>query len=397
MSPTGGSQDNDREDRYVLPTYAKLPFALVRGSRNEVFDDSGRRYLDLYGGHAVAVIGHSHPRWVEAISRQAGELGFYSNICYHPLRARAAELLVTRSYRSAHQVYFANSGAEANETALKIARRYTGRSRIVATVAGFHGRTIGALSVSGSDSMRSAFPDNLGGLTDFVPFGDLDALRRIDPGGVAAVIVEPVQSLAGIRVAAADYYQGLRRHCSDSGIALIFDEVQTAPGRTGTWFAGDCWGVEPDLATSAKGIAGGFPCGVVVVNEPIASTIKVGDQGSTFGGGPLAAAAVVATMEVIEDEGLLSNVARNSEQVLERLRGLAGRGLVREVRGLGYLIGIECTVPAKEVTARLRERGILAGASTDPNTVRLLPPLTVGEAEWEEFFAAFEPIALGES
>lgn len=383
----------EMEERYLLPTYAKLPFALVRGRGSEVFDGDGNRYLDLYGGHAVTVIGHCHPRWVEAVSRQAAELGFYSNVCYHPARADAARHLIERSYAGIHQVYFANSGAEANETALKMARRHTGRSRVVAMDDGFHGRTVGALSVTGREGLRGAFPDNLDGLTDFVPLGDLTALSSINPGDTAAVIVEPVQSLAGIRIASADYYRELRTYCSEHGIVLIFDEVQTCPGRTGHWFAGTHWGVEPDLVTCAKGIGGGFPVGAVLASEAIAAAVRVGDQGSTFGGGPLAAAAVVATFEVIEKEKLIDNVVEQSRGVMERLQGYVGAGVVREVRGLGYLIGIECTVPAKEIVPKLRQKGILAGVSNEPNTFRLLPPLSVGVPEWDEFFAAFEPLA----
>lgn len=384
----------DMEERYVLPTYGKLPFLLVRGTGNEVFDSEGRRYLDLYGGHAVTVIGHSHPRWVEALSEQASSLGFYSNVCYHPTRAEAARKVVENAYASSHQIYFANSGSEANETALKIARRFTGRSRILAMDEGFHGRTIGPLSVTGRAALRDAFPDNLTGLTDFVPFGDLEAVKSVDTSEVAAVILEPIQSMAGVRIADVAYYQGLRDYCSAKGVVLIFDEVQTAPGRTGHWVAGTNWSVDPDLVTMAKGIGGGFPVGAVLANEKIAATIKVGDQGSTFGGGPLAAAAVAATFSVLSDEGLPGRVKEKSEEVIERLRELAvGEGIVRDVRGLGYLIGIECSVPAKEVTKALRERGILTGSSNCPNTLRLLPPLTVKDSEWEEFFSAFEPLA----
>jgi acetylornithine/succinyldiaminopimelate/putrescine aminotransferase len=396
MTDTSAVQSEmDREDRYVLPTYSKLPFQLVKGRGNEVFDSAGRRYLDLYGGHAVCVLGHSHPRWVEALARQAGEFGFYSNVCYHPLRAEAAERLVRASYPSMRQVFFCNSGTEANETALKIARRFTGRSRVVAMREGFHGRTVASLSVTGIDSMRRAFPENLESFTDFVPFGDLDAIRRLDATKAAALILEPVQSMAGVYVAEPSYYRGLREHCTRHGVVLIFDEVQTGAGRTGAWFAGAHWGVEPDLVSCAKGIGGGFPVGAVIVNEAISRTVQSGDQGTTFGGGPMAAAAIAETFRILEEEGLPQRVARLSGPVFERLRGLIGKGLVRDVRGLGYLIGIECASPVKPAIARLREKGILVGGSNRADVLRLLPPFTVGEAEWEEFFRAFEPLALG--
>ena len=384
----------EREDRYVIPTYAKLPFTLVRGQGNFVFDASGRRYLDLYGGHAVTVVGHSHPRWAEALGRQAAALGFYSSVSYSPVRAEAAELLVARSYPSMAQVFFCNSGTEANETALKMARKHTGRPLVIAMEAGFHGRTIASLSVTGNRKYRDAFPENLGGHSRFVPFGDLEAVKAVDPSQVAAVILEPIQSMAGVRMAPPAYFQGLREHCTAQGIVLIFDEVQTGAGRTGRWFFGGHVSVEPDLVSCAKGIGGGFPVGAVIVSGPIAAKVGPGDQGSTFGGGPLASAAICATFRILDEEGLVENAFRRGEGVVQRLRSMAGRSVVRDVRGLGYMIGIDTALPAKEVSRRLRDQGILVGGSDAPDTMRLLPPLTVGDGEWEEFFRALESIAV---
>jgi len=382
----------EMEDRYVLPTYAKLPLVLTRGEGAHVFDASGRRYLDLYGGHAVTVIGHSHPRWVEAVSRQAATLGFYSSVSYSAVRAEAARLLVERSYPSMSQVFFCNSGTEANETALKMARKSTGRPLVVAMEGGFHGRTIGALSVT-SGKYRQAFPENLADRTRFVPFGDLEAVRAVEPDRVAAVILEPVQSMAGVRIAAEDYYRGLAAHCRERGIVLIFDEVQTGAGRTGRWFAGDHFGVEPGLVTCAKGIGGGFPVGAVIASAEMASRVETGDQGSTFGGGPLASAAIVATFRVLEEEELVERAGRIGARVLARLREMAGRGMVTGARGLGYLIGVDSKLSAKEVQSKLLERGIVVGTSDVPRTFRLLPPLTVGEDDWETFFRALEDLA----
>jgi len=389
-----GLSAKQMEDKFTLEAYPKLDFALVRGDGSYVYDQSGRRYLDLYGGHAVSSLGHSHPRWVEAISRQAATLDFYSNICYHPLRAEAAERLVRLSYPSMTGAYFCNSGAEANETALKLARKLTGRPLVAALDEGFHGRTLGALSVTGSAKLRHAFPENLEHLTRFVRLGDLEAIEALDARQIAAVILEPIQSLAGVRMASPDYYQGLRRYCSAHGIVLIFDEVQTGNGRTGKWFVGQHWDVEPDIVTTAKGVAGGFPVGAVIANRRVAADVKVGDQGSTFGGGPMAAAAVNITYRILEEEGIVEQVARRSQQVIARLRALAGRGAVREVRGLGYLLGVECEIEAKTLQARLRERGVLVGTSKQAQTIGVLPRLTVREGEWEEFFEALER-ALG--
>ena len=380
------------EDRYTLETYPKLDFALVRGEGSYVEDDAGNRYLDLYGGHAVTTLGHSHPAWVEAISRQAAAMDFYSNICYHPLRAEAARIVVENSYPSMKGAYFCNSGAEANETALKIARKLTGRPLVVAMHEGFHGRTIGALSVTGIPKMRDAFPENLAHLTRFVPLGSMEAIEAEDPLQIAAVILEPIQSLAGVRMAPPEYYRRLREHCSAHGIVLIFDEVQTGNGRTGRWFIGRHWEVEPDIVTTAKGIAGGYPVGAVLASARVASGVKSGDQGSTFGGGPLAAAAIVATYRTLLEEGIVERVAAKSAKVISALRERIGKGLVRDVRGLGYLLGIECELPAKEVQSRLRKKGILVGTSNHADTFRLLPPLTVSDAEWESFFEALDAV-----
>lgn len=380
------------EDRLLLKTYAKFPFAIVRGEGNYVFDETGRRYLDLYGGHAVSCLGHSHPRWVDAMRRQLGTLDFYSNVCYLPLRAEAAERVLRKSYPSMVGAYFANSGAEANETALKMARKATGRPFVIAFRGGFHGRTLGALSVTGQPKMLAAFPENLSSFTVFLEFADATALKEVRPENVAAIILEPIQSLAGVRMAPPEYYRFLRDHATRHGIVLIFDEVQTGSGRTGKWFAGHHWDVEPDIVTTAKAVGGGFPVGMVLANERIAATVQTGDQGTTFGGGPLAARAVATTYRILEEEGLVERVARVSCTVIERLQELQRRELVRDVRGLGYLLGIECRLAGKEVQRRLLEAGIIVGTSYQENTIRLLPPYTIEEAEWERFFEVFEKI-----
>jgi len=380
------------EDKYTLRTYPKFPFALVRGEGCHVFDEKGKRYLDLYGGHAVSCLGHCHPKWVEAISRQAASLDFYSNICYCPVRAEAAERLVRNSYPCMVGAYFCNSGTEANETALKMARKLTGRPAVVALNDGFHGRTIGSLSATGVPKMRDAFPQNMVQWTRFIDLGDTGALEALDPREIAAVILEPIQSLAGVRMAPPEYYRSLREWCFRHGVVLIFDEVQTGSGRTGRWFVGLHWGVEPDIVTTAKGVGGGFPVGAVIANDRVAADVKTGDQGTTFGGGPLAARAVATTYRILEEEGIVDQVARRSARVIERLRDMARRGKIREVRGLGYILGVECRVPAKEIQARLLEEGVLVGTSYQANTFRLLPPLTLSDPEWDAFFEVFERI-----
>ena len=381
-----------QEDRYTLDVYrnVRLGIRLVRGEGNYVFDEAGKRYLDLYGGHAVASLGHCHPRWVEDMRRQVGKLVCCSNAVYHELRGQAGETLVRHSYPSMHAVYFCGSGSEANETALKIARKATGRRRVVSMIGGFHGRTLGALSVTGFESLRHAFPENVADHTSFVPFGDLEAIQAIEKD-VAAIIVEPIQSVAGVFVASKDYYTALRRHCTREGICLVFDEVQTGTGRTGHWFAGHHWGVEPDLVTTAKGVAGGFPAGVVLANEHFCSEVGDGDHATTFGGGPLAAAAILSTYRIIEAEGLVDRVAAFDPIVRRRLEGLLGRG-VSQIRGLGYLLGVQLERSAKEIQMALLEAGVLVGTSGQPQTIRLLPPLTVDEEDWDVFFATLEQV-----
>jgi len=285
------------------------------------------------------------------------------------------------------QMFYCNSGAEANETALKIARKSTGRPVVVALEEGFHGRTIGSLSVTGFRKSRDLFPQNLDQWTRFVPLGDLAALDALDASEIAAVILEPIQSVVGVKMAEPGYYRGLREYCDRHDVVLIFDEVQTGNGRTGKWFVGEHWGVAPDLVTTAKGVGGGFPVGVVVANEKMAATVSPGDQATTFGGGPMAAAAIAVTFRVIEEEGLVEAVARRSLRVIEELSAYSGKG-VKEVRGLGYLLGVSCEEPAREIQRRFLEEHILVGSSGSADTFRLLPPLTVTDEEWEVFFAA---------
>lgn len=391
MSMTHPEISQQLEDTYTLPVYRhiRLPLTLARGAGSYVYDEHGNAYLDLYGGHAVCSIGHSHPRWVQEMKDQVERLAFYSNAAYSSVRAEAAEELVTHSYPSMEGVFFCNSGAEANETALKIARKGTGRSHIVAMNGGFHGRTLGALSVTGFPKMRERFPENIDMFTRFVDLGDPGLFRLSDPEQIAAVILEPIQSVAGVFMAEADYYRDLREFCTRHGIVLIFDEVQTGTGRTGEWYAGHHWGVEPDIVTTAKGVGGGVAAGVVIANDAVAETVEPGDQATTFGGNPIAAAAIRATYRIIEEYGLIEQVRVRSADLVRRLSALAG---VREVRGLGYLLGVECDIPGKQLQRRLFEERILVGECSDAHTIRLLPPLTVSSEEWDQFLDVFEKL-----
>ena len=389
-----GEMDTDQvirmEQAFQLPTYAKLPIALERGSGCYLWDLEGRRYLDFYGGHCVTPLGHCPPPVVEAISRQAQQLLFYSNVVYSPVRAQAAELVVSLSPDGIEQVFFCNSGTEANETALKVARKLTGRSGILAFEQGFHGRTLGSLAATWSAKYREPYIGALGPAS-FVPLNDVDAAREVlGSRDMAAAIVEPIQSMAGVVEADPAFLVRLKELCKDSGTLLIFDEVQTGVGRTGTFSISEQIGVVPDMITMAKSLGSGIPVGAVLATGEVARSVEVGDQGTTFGGGMIAMAAVIATLETIVAEGLMARAGR----ICERIRSEIG-GFVVSVRGRGCLIGIELEGPVKDVIRRLREDGILVGGSGDPNVIRLMPPLNTPDVVLDEFLAVFTRILAG--
>ncbi len=366
------------ETQYQLGTFQKMPFAIERGEGCWVYDAAGRKFLDLYGGHAVASTGHCHPEVVAAIEAQARKLIFYSNSVYNSARAAACEALVKFAPGgSGWKVFLCNSGTEANETAMKIARRLTGRPKILSMEGSFHGRTIGSLSATALPGYRTLFsplvPEH-----QFAEFGKITSAKSFLDSRTAAVILEPVQSMSGVRVATADYYRELRKACSDKGALLIADEVQTAVGRTGKPFAMDHWEVVPDLITMAKGIASGVPIGAVLVRDEIAKTIKTGEHGSTFGGGPLACAAMTATLSVLRKEKLPENAAARQAQIRKACEGIPA---VEELRGLGLILGVKLKSPAAEIQKRLQADGVLTGSSYDPNVLRILPPLTLSADE----------------
>lgn len=360
------------EDTVTLPTYTKHPISLVRGEGVYVWDADGKRYLDLYGGHCVALLGHSPERVVAAIREQSEQLLFYSNTVYSPVRARTAQRLVDLAPNGLDRVFFCNSGAEANEAALKLAVATTGRKGIVAMEGGFHGRTLGSLAATWGDSYHAPYHGLLPDVTH-VPFGDTGVVRgTLEDGTVAAVILEPIQSMAGVIEAEPSYYQALRKMCDETGTLLIFDEVQTGIGRTGAFSYGEHVGVVPDFMTLAKSLGAGVPVGAVLVNDAIAETVKPGDQGTTFGGGMLAMAAVEATLATLTEEGLMERALELESAFRNALEPVLG---VVEVRGRGGLLGIQLDREAKPVIAGLREVGILVGGANEPHTIRLMPPL----------------------
>lgn len=378
------------EDEWTIPTYSKLPMAFARGEGIRIWDTDDTEYLDFYGGHCVTILGHCHPAITQAITQQANELLFYSNVAYSPVRARAAERLGRMAPEGLGHSFFCNSGTEANETALKLARAHTGRPRIVAMEAGFHGRTMGSLAVTHGDKYHAPYRSALD-KTTFIPFGDLDAARDTLDETVAAVIIEPIQSMAGMTTAPDAYFHGLRAACDAVGALLIFDEVQTGVGRVGRFSISENIGVKPDLISLAKSLGGGVPIGAVLASDEIAAGVKSGDQGTTFGGGMLAMAAMTAVLETIERDHLMERSCVIQHRITQAVDGIA-----REVRGGGALLGIDLGRPAAPVVAALRKRGILSGGSGDPNTLRLMPPLTTPDWALDAFAERF-PLAFADA
>ncbi len=381
----------EAEERCQLATYKKMPIAAARGFGAWVYTSEGERYLDLYGGHAVAATGHCHPRVVEAIKEQASQLLFYSNLVYSEVRARAAEKLIGVAPASITKAFFCNSGTEANENAMRMARLVTGRENIITFSGGFHGRTADAISATALGKYRELGRPNVPGHL-FAEFGDIASVEKLADASVAAIMLEPIQSMAGVREAAPDFYKSLSGLARAHGIVLIFDEVQTGVGRTGEWFfAGSraAAGVVPDIITLAKALGSGVPVGACLVNDCVASVIKENELGTTFGGGMLAMAAVGATLEAIEVEHMRENVREMEAYLRARLAEVPQ---IVKVRGLGFLLGIEFKEKAALVHQALLERKIITGTSSDPNVLRLLPPLCLKREEIDLFVDALKEI-----
>jgi acetylornithine/succinyldiaminopimelate/putrescine aminotransferase len=372
------------EERYQLATYKKMPIVAERGEGVWIYASNGDRYLDLYGGHAVAGTGHCHPHVVQAIREQSEKLLFYSNLVYSEARARAAEKLVSVAPDSVTKAFFCNSGTEANENAMRMARMSTGREDIVTFSGGFHGRTADAISATFLGKYREIGKPNVPGHRQ-AEFGDIDSVRAVSDESVAAIMLEPIQSMAGVVSAPPSFYRALRELCDERGIVLIYDEVQTGVGRTGDWFfagseASDR--VVPDIVTLAKALGSGMPVGACLVTEGIASHIKENDLGTTFGGGMIAMAAVTATLEAIENDQMLENLRTIEAYLRECLKEVEQ---VVKVRGRGFLLGLEFADKAKPVHEALLEHKIITGTSSDPKVLRLLPPLCLKREEVDLF------------
>lgn len=377
------------EEHYQLATYKKMPIIAERGEGVWLYASDGKRYLDLYGGHAVAGVGHSHPHIVTAIRNQAEKLLFYSNLVYSEIRGRAAKKLVSISPDKLTKAFFCNSGTEANENAMRMARIATGRESIITFSGGFHGRTADSISATFLGKYRELGRPNVPGHLE-AEFGNVDSVERLADQTVAAIMLEPIQSMAGVRMASPEFYLQLRELCDGRGIVLIYDEVQTGIGRTGEWFfAGSRAGgnVVPDIITLAKSLGSGIPVGACLVSERIASHIKENDLGTTFGGGMLPMATVIATLEVIQQDQLLENVRDVSAYLASRLEEVPQ---VRRVPGLGFLLGIDLESEATKVHKALLERFVITGTSSNKNVLRLLPPLCLSRTQVDLFIQALK-------
>jgi acetylornithine/N-succinyldiaminopimelate aminotransferase len=360
---------------HLAPVYAQWPIDVVDASGVHLHTRDGRRILDLYGGHAVAALGYSHPRWLAALEKQARSLLFQSNAVPLEVRSRAAMRLSQFAGLGSNTVFFVNTGAEANENALKLALRITGRRKVVAVEGSFHGRTAAAGAVTwGAAKKWYGFPQTPFDV-EFIPRGDVDAIAKAVGTDTAAVIVEPVQGVAGAIDLGADFLAALRARCSETCALLVCDEVQCGMGRTGFPFAANMHGIAPDMITTAKALGAGFPCAALLMADHVAAHLKTDDLGTTFGGGPLACALIETVVDIIESEGLLGNVRRRAQQ----LRETCIVGPVEAVQGAGLLAGLRTRRPAKDVQRELLERDILAGTSADPNVVRVLAPYVLEE------------------
>lgn len=364
----------DLDKKFVMQTYGRQPLALSHGKGAEVWDVEGKSYLDCFAGVAVNNIGHAHPKVALAICHQAQRMIHCSNVYYTQEQVELAQLLTQVSPHD--RVFFANSGAEANEGAIKLARKHTGKGEIIATNNSFHGRTLATVTATGQDKYKEPFKPLPAGFKH-VPYGDISAMAAAITEDTAAVILEPIQGEGGVIVPPEGYLRDVQNLCRQKDVLLIMDEIQTGFGRTGEMFASTVFEVEPDITTIAKAMGGGYPIGAILANERIASAFEPGDHGSTFGGNPLGCAAAKAAIEVILDENLYHKAQELGEYFQAKLQELASKyEIVKEVRGKGLMIGVEITKNCGEVVNEAREQGVLVNCTAE-NVIRLVPPLTI--------------------
>ena len=377
----------DRWNASIQNNYGTPGIALVKGKGVVVTDSDGNKYLDFLGGIATNILGHAHPAIIKAVSEQIATLSHVSNFYAHPNAINLAEKLIQMTGEKNAKVFFCQSGAEANEAALKLSRR-TGKSKVVAAQGAFHGRTMGALSLTGQPAKREPFLPLIKGVKH-VPYGDIGAMRKAVTKKTAMVIIEPIMGEAGVIVPPSDYLKQLREICNDKSALLVIDAVQTGMGRTGDWFGYEYSGITPDVITLAKGLGGGLPLGAMIAIGTAADLFQPGDHGSTFGGNPVTTAAALAVIKVIETKDILSKVEKQGRFLIQELALIPG---VKEVRGAGLLLGIELeTLDAKQIANSLSEIGILVNAANE-STIRIAPALIVTDVQINKFISCFNKV-----
>ena len=375
------------EDDYFINTFTRQPIVLDHGEGVKVTDIDGNEYLDMFAGIAVNALGHNHPKLVKAIQEQAEKLIHISSIYYNePALIYAKKLIEMTSF---DRIFYANSGAEANEGAIKLAVKYTGKSEVISTVESFHGRTVVTLAATGHEHYHEPFKAILPKGFINVPYNDIEAIKEAITENTAAIIVEPIQGEGGVNVPDIEYLQEIEKICHENDIVFIVDEVQTGFGRCGTLFAHELFDVKPDIMTMAKGIGGGV-MGGILATEKVASAFVPGDHGTTFGGGPLVCAAANAVLDTIVDENILDNVNEVGDYFISELKKL-DKDVIAEVRGKGLMVGLELTKPGAEYVDKLREAGFLINCTAD-KVLRFVPPLIITKEEVDEFVKALDEI-----
>jgi len=384
------------EDSFLANVYQKFPVCITRGRGAVVYDGRGKEYIDCMGGYGVSIVGHCHPKVVEAIREQSEKLLSCHGSFYNEKRAELLEKIAKIAPIGLGKVFLSNSGAEAVECAIKAAAKYTGRKEFIAMVRGYHGKTLGALSATWNPKYRDAFQDLLIPSLEFIPFGRLDKVDEATSDQTAAIIVEPIQGESGVYIAPDGFLKGLRQICDEKGIVLLLDEVQTGFGRTGKMWASEHWGVVPDIMCVAKAMASGIPIGATIAKEDIMNSLRVGEHSSTFGGNPIACAAACATIDVLLEERLVDRAREMGEFFKDLLLKIRDEHkTVREVRGLGLMIGLESRFDVYNLLIKSLERGVILLYS-GRNIMRFLPPLVIDKPQLERVSEVLEQILVEE-